>query len=195
MGMGFEREQVLNALRASFNNPDRAVEYLINGIPEQPVQEAAPASAPNDGATAPASNPPAMDDGSMQGAPSREQAAALSQLLAQRPELIEALISQMAQENPEMLQELSQNREALMQMLQNPQMLAQMLGSANGGGQGPPPNVIQITPSEQEAIQRLEALGFPRHRVIEAYFACEKNEELAANYLFDNGWDDDAAME
>jgi UV excision repair protein RAD23 len=59
-------------------------------------------------------------------------------------------------------------------------------GQGQGQGQGPQPVTVQLTEEEAQSIANLESLGFPRQAALQAFLLCDKNEELAANFLFDN---------
>ncbi|XP_063057200.1 RAD23 homolog A, nucleotide excision repair protein b isoform X2 [Engraulis encrasicolus] len=223
MSMGYEREQVIAALRASYNNPDRAVEYLLMGIPaepEQPLQEVTrPTAAVGAGAaagaaavapvpavpnpTAPPADTPQATPTSGTGAPSQTPSSGnpleflrnqpqflqMRQIILQNPALLPALLQQLGRDNPQLLQQITQHQEQFVQMLNEPH--GEEEEGAEAPAAAPQTNYIQVTPQEKEAIERLKALGFPEGLVIQAYFACEKNENLAANFLLQQNFDDE----
>uniref|UniRef100_A0A8C1MMW1 UV excision repair protein RAD23 n=1 Tax=Cyprinus carpio TaxID=7962 RepID=A0A8C1MMW1_CYPCA len=207
MLMGYERDRVVAALRASFNNPDRAVEYLLTGIPAEsegsvggadPVAPAGGAPAASIGLSSPSSTAPSQPSTGSGANPleflrNQPQFLQMRQIIQQNPSLLPALLQQIGRENPQLLQQISSHQEQFIQMLNEPVQEAGQGGSGGGvaeagGGQM---NYIQVTPQEKEAIERLKALGFPEGLVIQAYFACEKNENLAANFLLQQNFDDD----
>ncbi|XP_035465236.1 UV excision repair protein RAD23 homolog B [Scophthalmus maximus] len=217
MLMGYEREQVVAALRASFNNPDRAVEYLLTGIPgrdqdhgtgpEAVVPPVSGVSAvPLGGISVPANTGSSSSAG---GNPlsflrNQPQFHVMRQLIQQNAALLPALLQEIGRENPELLQEISSHQEQFIQMLNEPNPEGVPVGGGGGSGGaggaggvatdapgGSQMSYIQVTPQEKEAIERLKALGFPEGLVIQAYFACEKNENLAANFLLQQNFDDD----
>lgn len=49
---------------------------------------------------------------------------------------------------------------------------------------------ITVTPEEKGILDRLEGMGYPRQKVLEAFLLCDRNEAAAANYLMDHGFDD-----
>ncbi|XP_014813628.1 PREDICTED: UV excision repair protein RAD23 homolog B isoform X1 [Calidris pugnax] len=209
MSMGYEREQVTAALRASFNNPDRAVEYLLMGIPGDTQAVAESAQAASTGASqssAVAAAVATIPTSSLGGHPleflrNQPQFQQMRQIIQQNPSLLPALLQQIGRENPQLLQQISQHQEHFIHMLNEPVLESRqgLSGSDDGVSAGGVAseagnghmNYIQVTPQEKEAIERLKALGFPEGLVIQAYFACEKNENLAANFLLQQNFDED----
>lgn len=236
--MGFPRAEIDRAMRAAFFNPDRAVEYLLNGIPENVQQEQqrgtprAPAAAatsppPQTGAAAAPTDPSAEGDQpinlfeaaaqanqrggtgggarsgrgglaeaarSLNAAPGVGQEAAgqtgnldflrsnpqfqqLRQIVQTQPRMLEPILQQVGAGNPQLAQLIGQN----------PDQFLQLLAEDTEGDVPLPPGAqeIPVTEEERQAIERLCLLGFERDLVVQAYFACDKNEELAANFLFD----------
>lgn len=97
-------------------------------------------------------------------------------------------------------------------MIQNhPDQFLQLLSEEAEGDAPAPPGAqeVFVTEEERDAIDRVGTprllalnqrltncsqlcrLGFSRDMVIQAYFACDKNEELAANFLFDQPQEED----
>nr|CAH7718776.1 unnamed protein product [Callosobruchus chinensis] len=114
--MGYARDQVERALRASFNNPDRAVEYLITGIPVVDEQEAVQESADMstvDERESDANDPLAF----LRQQPQFQQ---MRRVIQQNPQLLNAVLQQIGQTNPALLQLISQNQESFVRMLNEP---------------------------------------------------------------------------
>ncbi|KAG9151444.1 hypothetical protein Leryth_015060 [Lithospermum erythrorhizon] len=161
-GGSWDRDTVVRALRAAFNNPERAVEYLYSGIPEQP--EIPPvAQVPAVGLT----QAPGGGLGGTPAAPAPSEAAVPATGPNANPlDLF-----------PQGLPNVGSNASAgTLDFLRNSQQ--QLAGAM--------PQAVTVTPEEREAIERLEAMGFERNLVLEVFFACNKDEELAANYLLDH---------
>ncbi|XP_077283027.1 UV excision repair protein Rad23 [Arctopsyche grandis] len=206
MDMGYTRTRVEQALRASFNNQERAVEYLITGIPEELLQEQ---EAEQEG----------TDEDPLAFLRNQPQFQQMRAVIQQDPSLLNTILQQIGHTNPALLQAISQHQTAFVRMLNEPAAAAAAAATAAAGGGGgtgtgtsppaappgvpapappalapspsaTPHGVLHISPQDKEAIDRLKALGFPEHMVIQAYFACEKNENLAANFLLSQNFDD-----
>lgn len=134
MSMGYEREQVIAALRASFNNPDRAVEYLLMGIPgdresqavvDPPPQAVSTGTPQSPAVAAAAATTTATTATSAGGHPleflrNQPQFQQMRQIIQQNPSLLPALLQQIGRENPQLLQQISQHQEHFIQMLNEP---------------------------------------------------------------------------
>lgn len=209
--MGFPREDVTKALKAAFNNPDRAVEYLMSGIPEHLMASEAPQQpsnpSPQQQQQEPAQPFNMFAPGSGQQQTGQQggnnplsvlrnnpQFSALRAMVQRNPEVLQPMLQELGRNSPQLLSIINENQEEFLSMINEPlgpaeenlaEMMSQMIQSTDGEG-GERMLEIELTEEESAAVDRLVALGFDKEDCIEAFLICDKNEEAAANYLLEN---------
>ncbi|GAB4827865.1 Ubiquitin receptor RAD23d [Ancistrocladus abbreviatus] len=214
-GGSWDRDTVIRALRAAYNNPERAVEYLYSGIPVQ--AEVPPvAQTPASGQGGPAANPPAQAPQAVSGPPSgpnvnpldlfpqglptvssnagagslnflrsSQQFQALRAMVQANPQILQPMLQELGKQNPQLMRLIQEHQADFLRLINEPiegeggENILSQLASVM-------PQAVTVTPEEREAIERLEAMGFRRATVLQVYFACNKDEGLAANYLLDH---------
>lgn len=144
MDMGFPRDEVVRAMRAAFNNPERAVEYLMTGIPAglEPPAAAAGAAAPAGGAPAApqAAEAPAQPFNMFGPAPTAGAAAGgggggggsldalrqnpqfqmLRSLVQQNPALLQPMLQELGKNNPQLLAQINSNQSEFLSIINEP---------------------------------------------------------------------------
>ncbi|PSR89379.1 Ubiquitin receptor RAD23b like [Actinidia chinensis var. chinensis] len=218
MGGGtWDKETVTRALRAAYNNPERAVDYLYSGIPEAaevavpgahfPANQAASEGGGSGAAAAaPVSGVPNSSPlnlfpqetisggaggggglGPLDFLRNSQQFQALRSMVQANPQILQPMLQELGKQNPQLLRLIQENHAEFLQLINEPVDGSE--GDLFDQPEQEMPHAISVTPAEQEAIERLEAMGFDRALVIEAFLACDRNEELAVNYLLENAGD------
>jgi UV excision repair protein RAD23 len=155
-------------------NEQEFLALLNEPISNNPAPAPAQATAPAPTAGAPGGAPNPADIIALLSAMPAAQRTQFAQSMGLSPDQLNMAMQMMSSMPPEQLQAL----------------MGGMGGLGRGAG-GPPPGTITLTHEEMESVNRLMALGFSQQQAAQAFIACDRNENLAANFLFENGWGED----
>jgi UV excision repair protein RAD23 len=157
--MGFPEPEVRHCLRAAHGNPDVAVEFLTNGIPEGAETADIPSTTPN--ATA---RP-------LQALRNHPQFDALRRLVQSNPAALQQVLTQIGQQQPDLLAEINAHQAAFLEMMNEPVAAAPAANRGTsaapvdammeglGGGAGNPMQMAQMIQSmSAEELQQVAAM-------------------------------------
>jgi len=183
VAMGYPRDEAIRALKRAFYSSERAVEYLTEGVPQNVKEENMDADTVDGDSEGEgdAAEGGAIDFEQLRNDPNFQ---AIAIMIRSNPSSLQSVLAAIATSNPELHAAASANPAAFIGLINSIPAAGAPTNSTNA------PNVvanmIPTTAEDRAAIDRLIAMGFPRMLVIEAYFACDKNEELAINYIINN---------
>ncbi|CAK0790594.1 unnamed protein product [Prorocentrum cordatum] len=190
--LGFQRPAVERCLRAAGGDPSLALESLMSGT-------RAP-GAPEPLAPAPQASSCAGPLEALRGHPAFQQLRAAVQ---QQPHALSRVLCGVHRTEPGLIALITEHQQEFVDMLQEPLPVAP---AGSGGAMctsaatvaaapqavahpaafGAAPQPPKLSAKDQQAVQDLQDLGFSRQQALEAYLACERNQEVAANRLFEN---------
>lgn len=136
----------------------------------------------------------------------------MQELIQQSPHLLSSTIEALAASDPEMYSFISESPDVFASALNHPPLAGSRnqssRSSTTGGQQQSRPDdrgsqqavaarnpagrqqpavdqiLVDVSEHDKEAIERLKELGFSEYQALQAYMACDKDEQLAANLLF-----------
>lgn len=202
--MGYSEEEARIALEICDNNPDRAVEYLLSEIATSSMPASVGGGAGSGGGGGGVGS---ALGGSAGGGLAGSQESRLAflrehptflemkRLLQEDPSLLPQLLQKIQSSNPDLMRIISENQVEFLALINEGAD-----GAGPDGRSGGVPRELEttaaamvdsLTQSDMDAIDRLKALGYPEHLVIQAYIACERNEYQAADFLVSQTLDDD----
>jgi len=199
VAMGFPRDECVQALRLAYNNADRAVQFLLEGLPAG-GGDAGDAADDDDGADMDGPGPEGAIDtaAAFQRLISDPQFQQLRAAIRANPMLLESLLNQLKQQNPMVYALIMANREEFSRWLSDGASAPSTGGAgvvppSTGGGVAPPAGGaggapvrqvrLDLSDEDRAAIQSLVDMGFDQGDALQAYIACDKNIQLAANLL------------
>lgn len=148
-GMGFPEAEVRHCLRAANGNPDIAVEFLTNGIPPgmQPGEQQMGVSS--------TSSTSASSGGTLAGLRNHPQFNDLRRLVQSNPAMLQRVLTQIGQQQPELLTEINANQEAFLQMMNEP------IAEASASSSESSPNSGSASQSSSSSDAGAEIQGIP----------------------------------
>lgn len=135
--MGFPEAEVRHCLRAAQGNPDVAVEFLTNGIPDA---VSATMNATESTAT------PAQSSQPLQSLRNHPQLNELRHLVQSNPQMLQQVLAQIGQQQPELLQEINANQSLFLEIMNEP---------------AAPPSASNATSSASRASESASGMGIP----------------------------------
>jgi UV excision repair protein RAD23 len=198
MDMGFPKAESEAAIKAAQGDISIAIEFLYNGIPENLPTNLGTGSSGEQGTVSSA----------------LKSISSIVKILCQNdPSQLQNILLTLQQTSPEIIQLIRENEEEFKNLLQQPvteedmQAFQQFNSQAGLGGQGQGQGsgtssssgsrsgtgqggrgreVLRLSQEDYNAVAILKEYGFSEMDAAQAYFACDKNIEQAANLLWEN---------